>query len=215
MWSHTHTRAHTQLHEALQQLRALINLQAPSQWPPSFEWHFRVQAEITSTTTKLTWSSFFLSEVLFGSRVCVCVCVWGVVYVRRISFLYRFGGLRGTQAHSGESIWDIYYALHQSFWTLDISLAEQIVSYQNSISEMTCRNSLLRPPRSPSSSSSLARSSSPRSASACISERLPAWRSWDFSPNKFAHLCARVEWIHMRPNEVHFSLPQLHPTFRQ
>ena len=51
---------------------------------------------------------------------------------------------RGTRAHRGEAIPGIHYALHQSFWTPDISLAEQIVSYQNSISAMTCG-----PPPSP------------------------------------------------------------------
>lgn len=87
------------LHAPLQQLSFLINLQALSQWPPSFEWHFRVQAEITSPATKLTWSSFHIRGALRQSSMCgdclcvsssarVCVCV----YVA-ISFLYRFGGL--------------------------------------------------------------------------------------------------------------------------
>lgn len=119
-----------------------MNRQAPSQRPPSFEWHLRVQAEITSPATKLTWTSFpyqMCSAAIQRTSLCMCAfrshfCIVSVVWC-----------VRGTRAHSGESIWDIYYALHQSFWTLDISLAEQIVSYQNSISEMTCWNSLPSP----------------------------------------------------------------------
>lgn len=102
-------------------------------------------------------------------RVCICLCGCVFVYVSlcvglcvcvrsHFCIVSVVWCVRGTQAHSGESIWDIYYALHQSFWTLDISLAEQIVSYQNSISEMTCRNSLPYPP--PNLSSTLAHSSS-------------------------------------------------------
>lgn len=81
---------------------------------------------------------------------CLCVCLSASVSARsNFCIVSVVWCVRGTQAHSGESIWDIYYALHQSFWTLDISLAEQIVSYQNSISEMTCRNSLPSPPTHP------------------------------------------------------------------
>ncbi len=141
-----------ELHAPLQQLSFLINVQALSRWPPSFEWHFRVQAEITSTLTKLTWTSFPYQRcspaVKYIVCLCVCVCVYLFIYVcvcvcarSHFCIVSVVWCVRGTQAHSGESIWDIYYALHQSFWTLDISLAEQIVSYQNSISEMTCRNS--------------------------------------------------------------------------
>lgn len=81
---------------------------------------------------------------------CLCVCLSASASARsNFCIVSVVWCVRGTQAHSGESIWDIYYALHQSFWTLDISLAEQIVSYQNSISEMTCRNSLPSPPTHP------------------------------------------------------------------
>lgn len=165
MWSYT------QLHRPLQRLSLLIILQALSQWPPSFEWHFRVQAEITSTPAKLTWTSFpyqrcspAVKYVYLFARVHLFVYVWVCLSMctcvrSHFCIVSVVWCVRGTQAHSGESIWDIYYALHQSFWTLDISLAEQIVSYQNSISEMTCRNSLLYPPPSPSST--LTHSSSP------------------------------------------------------
>lgn len=51
-------------------------------------------------------------------------------------------------ARRGASVPGFHYALHQSFWTPDISLAEQIVSYQNSISGMTC--GISPPPSRPS-----------------------------------------------------------------
>lgn len=109
--------------------------------------------------TKLTWTSFPYQRCSPAVK-CVCVYLFMCVFdfassCARVRVRSHFcivsvvWCVRGTQAHSGESIWDIYYALHQSFWTLDISLAEQIVSYQNSISEMTCRNSLLYPPLPP------------------------------------------------------------------
>ena len=90
------------------------------------------------------------SSVCVSVCVCLSVCLCAYAHARsNFCIVSVVWCVRGTQAHSGESIWDIYYALHQSFWTLDISLAEQIVSYQNSISEMTCRNSLPSPPTHP------------------------------------------------------------------
>lgn len=91
--------SHTQLHRPLQQLSLLINLQALSQWSPSFEWHFRVQAEITSAQLNWRGPVFHIRGALQQSSVCVsvCVCVWlcvpACMCVRKISFLYRFGGL--------------------------------------------------------------------------------------------------------------------------
>lgn len=91
--------SHTQLHRLLQQLSLLINLQALSQWSPSFEWHFRVQAEITSAQLNWRGPVFHIRGALQQSSVCVsvCVCVWlcvpACMCVREISFLYRFGGL--------------------------------------------------------------------------------------------------------------------------
>lgn len=124
-----------------------------------------------SQLPQLNWRGpvFHIRGALQQSRVCVCVfasvslCACARSHFCIVSVVWC---VRGTQAHSGESIWDIYYALHQSFWTLDISLAEQIVSYQNSISEMTCRNSLPYPPcLPPTPPPTLAHSSSPFSLS--------------------------------------------------
>lgn len=215
--------SHTQLHRLLQQLSLLINLQALSQWSPSFEWHFRVQAEITSAQLNWRGPVFHIRGALQQSSVCVYLfaCVFDFVFLRacvcvrsHFCIVSVVWCVRGTQAHSGESIWDIYYALHQSFWTLDISLAEQIVSYQNSISEMTCRNSLLYPPPNPSST--LTHSSSPLSSlSLCIYlltfTYMPSQR---IHLNKFTHKHASTcRRICTRTNEVHFSPPQLLPTF--
>lgn len=89
--------SHTQLHRPLQQLSLLINLQALSQWSPSFEWHFRVQAEITSAQLNWRGPVFHIRGALQQSSVCIClrVCLTlcFCVHVCEISFLYRFGGL--------------------------------------------------------------------------------------------------------------------------
>lgn len=196
-------------HAPLQQLSILINLQALSQRPQPF-WMtppcFRHKSHLPQT--KLTPSGFRIAAAPRQSNV--CLWMWVCVHARApgsaapvpvcvaVSFEYRFGGLMrawDSGAHSGESFWDIYYALHQSFWTLDISLAEQIVSYQNSISEMTCWNSLPSTPPPPPLPTAQP-TPLPPPPPAALSGRL------------FASTCTASQWIfsaHVQRGQMKFS----------
>lgn len=169
---------------------------------------------------RLNWRGpvFHIRGALQHSRACMCVCLFvraclsvcgracARSYFCIVSVVWY---VRGTQAHSGESIWDIYYALHQSFWTLDISLAEQIVSYQNSISEMTCWNSLPQPCLDPSPPAPLHTLPLPYFL-ACSALHLTA----QYFPNKFTHTYI-ITHMHAgileRTNEVQSSPPSPHP----
>lgn len=161
---------------------------------------------------QLNWRGpVFLYEVLFGSLVCVCVCV----YVRRISFLYRLGGLMCAWDSSPQRRVNLRHLLCTSSIFLD---SWHFTSWTNcQLSKLNFRNDMSKftPPPSPEPLLFLL-SSSPFLSTLCLDVHLRAFTcvsQLSLFPNKFTHLCTRVEWIHMRTNEVHFSSPQLHPAF--
>lgn len=140
-------------HRPLRQLSSLINVQALSEWPPSFEWHFRVQAEITSTPSKLTWTSFPYQRCSPAVKyvciclcaclsACLCQCMCVCAHVCEISFLYRFGGLIRAWDSSPQQRVNLRHLLCTSSIFLD---SWHFTSWTNcQLSKLNFRNDMLK-----------------------------------------------------------------------